>query len=95
MKLGTWLLALAEPMIAKILLSLGFSVVTIAGMEAILSQLRTQLSSGINGLPADMLGLFLLAGGGEAFGIVMGAITTKLVLWQIQNSTKILGSNPG
>ena len=39
--------------------------------------------------------LFLLAGGGKALGIIMGAVTTKVLLWQIGNATKILGVNPG
>lgn len=91
MKLGTWLLSLVRPFLAKILLSLGFSVVSIVGMEAILSQLRTQLVAGLGGLSADMFNVFLLAGGGQALGIITGALTTRLLLWKIQNATKILG----
>lgn len=94
MKLGTWLLSLASPLLGKILLSLGFSVVTITGMEAILSQVRTQLVGGLAGMSADMFNLFLLAGGGQALGIITGALTTRLLLWQIQNATRILGVNP-
>ena len=91
MKIGTWLLSLARPFLAKILLSLGFSVVTIVGMEAIFSQIRTQLMAGLGGLSADMFNVFLLAGGGQALGIITGALTTRLLLWKIQNATKILG----
>lgn len=91
MKLGTWLLSLLKPAIGKILASLGFSVVTIVGMEAILSQIRTQLVQGLGGLSADMFNVFLIAGGGQALGIITGALTTRLLLWKIQNATKILG----
>ena len=95
MKVGTWLLSLAQPMIARIMLALGFSVVTITGMEAIITQLKGMVTSNLNSLPADMLNVFLLAGGGQALGMVFGAITTKLVLWQITSATKVLGVNPG
>ena len=95
MKIGTWLLTLVSPMLGRLLTALGFSVVSIVGMEGILSSLKNSLMSGIGGLSADMFNLFLIAGGGQALGIITGALTTKLLLWQIQNATKILGINPG
>ncbi|BEP55047.1 hypothetical protein GmRootV118_22910 [Variovorax sp. V118] len=95
MKLGTFLLSLLQPALAKILLSLGFSVVSIIGMQALLTQLKTSLVSSFSSLPADALSMFLLGGGGIALGIIFGALTTKLLLWQIQRSTQILGSNNG
>lgn len=95
MKFGTFLISLLRPALAKILTSLGFSVVSIVGMNALLAQLKTSLTSSFNSLPSDALNLFLLGGGGTALGIVFGALTTKLLLWQIQRSTQILGSNNG
>jgi hypothetical protein len=41
-----------------------------------------------------MLNVFLLAGGGVGFGMLMGAVTTRVMIWQIQNATKFLGTNP-
>lgn len=95
MKLGTWLLSLVQPLLGRVLTALGFSVVSIVGMEAILGQIRSSLVAGLGGMSADMFNVFLLAGGGQALGIITGAITTKLLLWQIQNATKVLGVNPG
>lgn len=95
MKFGTFLVSLMQPLLAKILLSLGFSVVSILGMEALLSQLKQSMLGSTNSMPADALALFLLAGGGKAIGIVFGALTTKLMLWQVQRSTQILGKNTG
>ncbi len=94
MKLGTWLLAMMQPLLAKILTTLGFSIVSIVGMDLVVNQLRDAVTSGVNSLPADLLGLFLFAGGGVSMGIVFGAVATKLLLWQIQSATKILGVNP-
>lgn len=93
MKFGTWLLAMMQPLIAKIMVSLGFSVVSIVGLQAALSGLKSQFTASINSLPADMISLFMIGGGGIACGIIFGAMTTKILLWQIQSATRILGVN--
>ena len=95
MKLGTWLLALIQPMIGRILTSMGFSIVTITGLNIAVDQVKNLVKDGINSMPADMLNLFLYAGGGVGLGMIFGAITTKLLLWQVQRATQILGRNPG
>ena len=95
MGLGTFLMAMVQPLIGRVLASLGFSVVTITGMSVVITQVRDMFISEVNSLPADMLNLFLFAGGGVGFGMIMGAITTRLVIWQIMNSTRVLGVNPG
>lgn len=94
MKIGTWLLSLAQPFIAKILLALGFSVVTITGFEAAVNQVKAQLVGSVNALPVDLLNVFLLAGGGKGIGIILAAVAVKVLLWQISSATKILGVNP-
>lgn len=95
MKIGTWLLALVQPLIGRILAALGFSLVTIVGMEVVISQVKGMVKSGVTSMPSDMLNIFLLAGGGTALGMILGAIATKVMLWQIQSATKLLGINPG
>ncbi|CAB5680849.1 DUF2523 domain-containing protein [Comamonas aquatica] len=95
MKLGTWLLSMMQPLIGRILAALGFSVVTITGFELVIDTVKNMVRDGINTLPADMLNLFLYAGGGQGLGMILGAITTKLLLWQVQRATQILGRNPG
>lgn len=94
MKIGTWLLSLVQPFIAKILLTLGFSVVTITGFEAAINQVKQQLVGSVNSLPVDVLNIFLLAGGGKGIGIILAAVAVKVMLWQISSATKILGVNP-
>lgn len=95
MKLGTWLLSMMQPLVGRILAALGFSVVTITGFELVIDTVKNMVRDGINTLPADMLNLFLYAGGGQGLGMILGAITTKLLLWQVQRATQILGRNPG
>lgn len=94
MKLGTWILSLLQPAMARILAALGFSVVSITGMDAIFTQLKSQLVSGLYALPVDVLNVFLLVGGGQALGMIVGAAVTRLLLWKVQSATRILGVNP-
>lgn len=93
MKIGTWLLSLLQPAIAKILTALGFSVVSIVGVEAALGAVKNQFIANVNAMPAAALQLFLLGGGGTGLGILFGAMAMRVLLWQIQSSTRILGVN--
>lgn len=93
MKLGTFVMSLVEPVIGRILTTVGFSVVSITGMQMIFSHLKSNLVDGLHSLPSDMLQLFLIAGGAEGIGILLGAITTKLALWQAQKSVQFLGKS--
>ncbi|MFD2755175.1 DUF2523 domain-containing protein [Comamonas terrae] len=95
MKVAAFLMSLVEPLFARLLAALGFSVVSIVGVTASIDAIKTQLVNSVNSLPADMLNLFLLAGGGYCLGMILGAIAFRVTLWQIQSATKVLGVNPG
>lgn len=93
MGFGTWLAAMASTLTARVLLALGFQVVTITGATLAFSQVKTLFISQMAAVPAAGLQLALLAGTAEAFGIIFGAIAFRIALWQIQNSVRILGVN--
>lgn len=93
MKFGTFLIALVEPLLAKILMALGFSVVSIVGVDLALNQIKGMVVSGLLGL-GPLLDFALYIWLGKGIGIVFGACATRLALWQIQNATSILGKNP-
>ena len=95
MKVGVWLLSMVQPLLAKFLTVLGFSVITIVGMESVIAQLKTQIVSTMGALPADAFNFALFIGIGKAIGIIFGACTTKLLLWSIQNATSIVGKSNG
>lgn len=95
MKIGTWLLSMMEPLLAKILVSLGFGVVSIVGMDSVLSSMKASFVTTLNGMPADWLQFALYLYIGKGIGIIFGACTTKLLLWSIQNATSLLGKNAG
>ncbi len=93
MPIGTWLMAMMAPLTARILVTLGFSVVTIVGMDAVISGLKAQFIAQVGAIPSAGLNLALLAGCGQALGIIFGAITTRLLLWKITSATRLLGVN--
>lgn len=95
MKIGTWLLSLLQPAIAKILLALGFSVVTITGVDTVITKAQNHLLAMMNTVPMDMLQLFKIGGGSTALGFVLAAIGVRLTLWKIRSAVKVLGVNPG
>lgn len=95
MKFGAFLLAMVSPLVGRILLALGFQVVTLTGMELVMSTLKSMLLTNLNSIPAAGLQLFALAGGGTGLGIILGAIATRLVLINIEKSVRILGVNNG
>jgi len=82
---------MVKPLAAKLLMALGFQVVTISGMVATIATLKGTFMSHIGAVPAAGMQLALLGGAGEAIGIIFGAIATRIALWQIQQGTKILG----
>lgn len=91
MNIAVFLAAMVRPLVAKVLLALGFQVVTITGMVAAMDTLKSMFLSNVASVPAAALQLALLGGAGEGIGIIFGAIATRLALWQIQNGTKLLG----
>lgn len=95
MNLGVWLLAMVTPMVGRILFSLGFAVVSIVGVEASISAIRTQFIADMNSMPAVWLQFALYLWIGKGLGVVFGALTAKLALWAIQNTTAILGRSTG
>lgn len=84
MALAAFLVAMVGPLVARILVSLGFSLVTVAGLTAAVAALKTQITSGIGALPAAAISLGGLLGIWECFGLVLGA-ASFVIAW---HSTK-------
>jgi len=86
---------MVQPILARIMVALGFSMLSIVGMDALMGQVMAAFQSAWGGLPSQMLALAGLAGIGEALGIITGAIMTKVMIWQLTKSTRMIASNPG
>lgn len=91
MSLAAWLLSLVGSIVGRVLLALGFSVVTVVGFEAAVGALKATVVRSVSTLPADVMNLFLLAGGGMALNMIFAAITFRVTMWSIARGTRILG----
>lgn len=91
---GAFFLALVQPIISRILVALGMSVVTFTGMSMVMDQITQAVQNAWGGLPGAILGLAGLAGLGQGLSIVFGAIATRILIWQLTKSTRMLMSNP-
>jgi len=91
----TWVFSLVQPLVSRVLVALGLSVVSVTGFNVVLGVLKDQVISGVGGLPSEMYNLFLISGCGQALGILFGAITTRILLDQAQSSVKFMSTNRG
>lgn len=86
------LAALAQPIAARVLLALGFSVVTVGGVTASFAAVKDALLASIAGAPLGALQLFGLGGGWEALGMVLGAMSWAVAFWGLTKATSLLGT---
>lgn len=89
------LMGLAVPMTGRILLALGFSVVTVAGVQAAWGALKSQMQSAAGSLPGDIAQLLGLGGVWWALGTVLGACSFVVALWGLTSATKLIGVSAG
>ena len=95
MGVGAFILALVQPIVARVFVALGFSLVSYVGMDVLMTQLATNAVSAWGALPSGILKLAGLAGVGQALSIIFGAIATRVLIWQLTKSTRMIMSNPG
>lgn len=73
-------LALAASLPSRILTAIGIGVITYAGFDAVLDQIRSALVSNIGGLTGAVAGILGLGGFYTYLGIVLGAWTARISL---------------
>jgi len=85
------LASLAAPMTARVLMALGFSVVTVSGVSIAWSAVLDQVQSAVGSMPAAISQLIGLGGGWIALGAVLGAVSFVVSLWSLTAATRIIG----
>lgn len=78
MNLSAWIVAMVGPIAARVLSSLGLSMVVLTGAVAAFDTLLDQVIANIGGMPAATLQLGGLMGLWEGIGIYLGALTFAL-----------------
>jgi hypothetical protein len=89
------LAALAGPITARVLMSLGMSVVTVAGAAVAVSALKSSVLTAMGAVPASGLMLAGLLGCWEGLGMIFGAITFAVTLYTLTKATSIIASPGG
>lgn len=78
--LGTWLLALLETGVGKVLAALGVGWITYSATQTAIDQVKEQVQGAWNGLPAAAAALASMAGFDVAFGVLLGAYVARATL---------------
>jgi len=81
---GSWLMALAGPLVWKALASLGMAIFVFVGVEAMTQQLIGHAQTAWAGLPGTVAQLMGLAGINTAFSIVAGGITARVSMLMLK-----------
>ncbi|UOP04475.1 DUF2523 domain-containing protein [Conchiformibius kuhniae] len=66
--------------ISKLMLALGVSFVIYKGLDLSLDALKGYIQNSFSGVPADAYNLMLMAGLGQALGIIFGAFAFNAAL---------------
>lgn len=83
---------LAVPMFARVLLALGFSVVTITGVALAWGTLKGQIISNLSAQAGAYVQLAGLGGVWVALGAIIGAMSFAVAYWGLTASVRIIGS---
>lgn len=87
--LAAWLGALAGPLAAKALISLGFGFVSFVGVKAAIDGLVGLAQSSLVGLPPEIAAICARFGFFSAMGIITGGIVSGLVFIQLKRLSSV------
>lgn len=69
----------AFSMVGRVLIALGFSIVTWTALDTSLDWIKAQIAGSMSGLPAQALAVFGAARVGSAVAIVLSAIAARML----------------
>jgi len=80
MNFAAFLASMAAPIVARVLMALGFSVITVTGITVAIQALKDQIVANLSTMQQGALGLAGLMGMWVALGMIFGAITFAVTL---------------
>lgn len=90
MNLAALLMALAAPIAKRIMIALGFGLVSFAGVSVALNSLLTSAKNAWGGTPADVLNILQLSGSNTAFSIIAGAMVARVGLLAVKRLQQLI-----
>lgn len=80
MNFAAFLASMAAPLVARVLMALGFSVITVTGVTIAVQQLKDLVVNAFGDAPVSILQLGGLLGAWQGLGMLFGAITFAVTL---------------
>lgn len=77
---GAFFLAIATPVVVRVLISLGFGLVTLTGLSVVEGQITSAVGTAWGGIPADTYQVLALGGWVDALAYWLSAFVT-VVAW--------------
>lgn len=87
------LAGLAVPMVARVLMALGFTVVTVTGVTVAWGTVKAQIVSGLSAQAGAYVQLAGLGGVWVALGAIIGAMSFAVAYWALTASVRVLGAS--
>ena len=91
MQWAAFLLALAWPLVKKVLIMLGIGAITYAGLSMIGTQVTQAVETSWGQLGGSTLQILSLAGIPQSFGILLGAINARIAFIAVGKIGRISG----
>lgn len=91
MNLAAFLASMAAPIVARVMMALGFSVITVTGVTLAVDQVKELVLSNLGSVPASLLQLGGLLGAWEGLGLIFGAITFAITFKGLTSLTGFIG----
>lgn len=82
--LGTFLVAIAGPVVRKALTSLGIGIVSYAALSGVLNSALNAAKGSLAGFGGDAASIVQLSGAFEALSIIAGAMIARLAMMQLK-----------
>lgn len=77
--------------VVKLLIALGVSFVTFTGFSLGLSAIKNYVSENFNSMPSDAFQLLMMAGLGQALGLIFGAFAFNVAMSSITKLSFLSG----
>lgn len=87
---ATWLMALAWPIVKKVLLALGIGFATYEGLSTMTGTIVQLVKDQWGSMPLAALQMVTLFGFSQALGIILGALTARASMMALGKLAKVV-----
>lgn len=81
---GLYLASVAAPIAQRVLIGLGVGTITYIGLDAAFTSVKNSVVSNWGAIPQGALAVLSVSGVSQAVGIILGALSARLVMIQIK-----------